>query len=237
MRLSPLSVILFPRSQGFDLNEKKTTRYVLLPPTNVWNIDSPGTGVSFLLSASVQPSGRTPLVKPASRGARGAGRPAMKVLDSLGEDDAKLVEMTDEQRLRLHAEEPGVRVVPVVEARPLWLRDRLRSTLAAPSAVGIPREFEVVVTDAISGKPVRQAQVIAFLNRKERSGQKNMTNAKGVAKFRFLSSTKKLDTILADALHTYWPMHISQDGPASLEDGKEHGVRCETGRRRAHFLG
>jgi len=144
----------------------------------------------------------------------------MQVLDSMGKTDAKMVEMTDEERVKLHAEEPGLRVVRVVDVRPLWMRDRLRSSIASASSTAPKPEFEVIVTDSVSGKPVKNAQVIAFTNRKEAIGQQNKTNAKGVARFRLPLSVKKLDTILADAFHTYWPMHrspVELNGLSKLE--------------------
>jgi subtilisin family serine protease len=138
----------------------------------------------------------------------------MRVLDSMGESDAKLVEMTDAERVQLRAEEPGLRVVRVVDVRLLWMRDRLRSSIASASSTSPKHEFEVTVTDSVSGRPVKGAQVIAFTNRKDAIGQQNKSNAKGVAKFRLPLSIKKVDTVLVDALHTYWPMHRS---PVELE--------------------
>ena len=89
----------------------KPRRFILLPPLGV-RLGSPG----------LRPArGARPLEQflaaialPQQTALRALAGAALKVLDSIHEDGAKLVEMRPEDVLRLRSARPGVRVVPEV---------------------------------------------------------------------------------------------------------------------------
>ena len=108
-------------------------------------------------------------------------KPNFKVLDSIREDGAKLVEMTADTAKDLHAAEPGLRIVPVVWYRPAVVRHEIETKVRAAQATAAAKT-EVTVTSDTDGKPVRGATVVAFTDFENRRGAQGVTNAQGVVR-------------------------------------------------------
>jgi subtilisin len=103
-----------------------------------------------------------------------------KVLDSIREDGAKLVEMTGDIAKDLQAAQPGLRIVPVVWYRPAVVRYEVETRVRAARATAV--KTVVTVTSDVDGKAVRGATVVAFTNFENRNGAQGITNAQGTVR-------------------------------------------------------
>jgi subtilisin family serine protease len=132
--------------------------------------------------------------------------PKIKVLDSIHEDGAKLVETSVDHLVRLRTAEPGIRIVPVVWYRSAVVRPTLtkKVTLAAGAAVGVQIQVSVVAQD--TGQPVRGAEVIAFTDFAQRVGAQATTNAQGRASLALGASSKKVERIFVLPKTGFWPL-------------------------------
>jgi len=88
---------------------------------------------SDLKSAMFEPASKPVALKAR---AQGAGSPTMRVLDSIGEDGPKLVEMPPEGELSLRPTNPELKIVPEVFYNRLWFRPMLEHRLARKAAKG-----------------------------------------------------------------------------------------------------
>jgi len=98
-----------------------------------------------------------------------------KVLDSIHEDGAKLVEMTADTANDLLASQPGLRIVPVVYYRPALARQEIQGKIKAAAAA-----VKAVVIVTAAGRSVRGATVVAFTDFANRAGAQGVTNSRGV---------------------------------------------------------
>lgn len=108
-----------------------------------------------------------------------APRDDIKVVDGLSEGGAKLVELDEAQRLRLKAEFPGVRVVPLVLYRPALAPRPAIETPPTVSRVVRKTATQIKVVSE-NGSPVANADVIAFTDFANKAGAEGKTDAKGI---------------------------------------------------------
>lgn len=109
------------------------------------------------------------------------------VLDSIREDGAKLVEMSEADSKKLRTTHPDILIAPVVYYELATAR-RLRPR-AAPSLLGvqpaatpgIPGQIQVRVIDANSSAGVENALVVAFTDFTNRFGADGRTDSNGNA--------------------------------------------------------
>lgn len=180
--------------------------FVILPNENLWNVDKPGTSQRFMRAASrhfnEQP-GAVSLAKV---------HPGLnvKLLDEVAPAETALVVMADDERVKLQAAEPGLRLAPVVKLEPLWLQRFRLATMAGVSASGARLTLEVVVVDALSGKPLEGVDVVGLSDRVNRIGATGQTGAKGVAKLVFPLATRELESIEAFVPSGYWPAYLTK---------------------------
>ena len=120
----------------------------------------------------------------------------MKVVDSIREDGAKLVEATAEDLQKLRAAQPGLIVVP---ERFFDLAVSIyrveQSARAATGAVGALRTLTVEIVSRASGKPVVGANVVGFTDFAARAGAQGTTSSKGTVSLKFPASVKKLERL------------------------------------------
>lgn len=198
-----------PKKKPVDAN----LLFVLIPSENLWNQANPGSTRKFMRAASrsfnAQP-GPLSLAKV---------HPGLKVklVDEVAPAETALVVMDDEERVKLQAAEPGLRVAPVVELEPLWLQRFRIATTAGISATGAKQTLEVRVVDAGTGKPLADVDVVGLIDRSDRAGASNKTTAKGVAKLIFPSTVKVLESLEAFAPSGYWPAYASKVAPSSSQ--------------------
>ena len=143
----------------------KAEQYILMPVRGL-SVRGP-TGSSklanFFTSLSVGP-------KLASVGASRAPKVNLRILDSIHENGAKLVEATAESVAALRAQQPGMRLVPVVYYREARAPRPAVATGPKLAAGGASLKVEVVVTSRGGGSPVADANVVAFTDFANRVG-------------------------------------------------------------------
>jgi subtilisin len=129
---------------------------------------------------------------------RAVGGPSvkMKVVDSIHEDGAKLVETTAEDLQKLRAAQPGLIVVP---ERFFDLAVNVyrveQSARPAAGAVGASRILTVEVVSRADGKAVSGATVVAFIDFTARVGAEGVTSSKGTVSLKLPASAKKLERV------------------------------------------
>jgi subtilisin len=144
---------------------------------------APAQGFLRTLSQIAPPPGTHPrAVKPRALPALPeAPAVKIKVLDSIADDGAKLIEIDPDSLPALRALQPGLRFAPVRYYRRLAERDAMRSRLKA-AAAGTVREVTFRVVSAADQGPVRGATVVAFTDFEAREGAQGTTGAQGQLK-------------------------------------------------------
>lgn len=175
-----------------------TKQYVLLPARELRGLS--GTRAmerTFLLNAErVRSAGVRMTI------ARGQ-EATLRVLDSIHEDGAKLVEMSPASAAALRAEQPGLRIVPVVYYEPA-LAPRRRLGVGAAQSRGPQNAVEFEVVDQKTGAPVAGALVVAFTNVRRSEGAQGTTSAKGRCKLTFAGRPARFERVYVYPRATYW---------------------------------
>lgn len=175
--------------------------YVVLPGLNIWNEAQPGSSAGFLRSASR-------LLRAAPRAGvllslKQAGL-RMTLLDQVAPQETMLVAMAEAERVKLLRAHPGLRVMPVVQLAPLWLRHRHVAAAGATSAAH-RGSVEVLVTDGRTGAPLADVDVVGLISRSDRTGAIARSNKRGVARLQLPDDVHKLESIEAYPAHGHWP--------------------------------
>ena len=201
----------------------KTRKYVIIPEDNIFN-DGMETS-SFRLFRSMHRrlfGARGPRI--ASRAAEGAEpgdlspvRPPLRILeteagrirllDSIGEDEASLVRMTPEQAFVLQRAYPGLRIRPELRLYPLRFGQvNIIRQQAKPTAFRSDKELALRCVDADSGKPVAHAHLVIVLNRRRGFGISEVsTDADGWFRTALPAGQTRIDAIICAPLAGYWP--------------------------------
>lgn len=198
---------------------KTKALFVIMPGTNVWNMRQSGTDVRFLKTASrslrhaVESKARVSI-------ALGTSTP-IEVLDEVAPNETTLVALTEIQQRELAESQPGLRLVPVVPAEPLWLR---RFDLISPASVSVggrgrTTRFRVTVVADDTGKPCAGINVYAYTDRSGGVGVQNTTDAAGVATLLVPSGITQFEVVEALAPDGYWPAFVrtAKATPAGIE--------------------
>lgn len=185
---------------------KSVEQFVLLP---VRGLHEQGRTASdearnFLISTDI---------KFKARGFRGGAMPAsamvtsdsapnvkMRVLDSIAEDGAKLVELSPQEALSLRQNQPGLKLVPVVLYYPQVQRRKIEAKAAAASGAKI----RLTVVSSGNGKPIAGAKVVAFTDFANRIGLGGTTNGKGIVDLAFGTMSKKLEKLYVYPTKNFW---------------------------------
>ena len=118
----------------------------------------------------------------------------MRVLDSIRENGAKLVEMPAGSATALRAVQPGMRLVPVVYYQPA-LAPRMTISAAPESATAKAGAKTVLsVVSRLDGKPILSAIVVAFIDFANRLGAQGVTTKRGQVRLA-LSGAKKIQRL------------------------------------------
>jgi subtilisin family serine protease len=155
----------------------------------------------------------------------------LRLLDSVSEYGAKLVEIAPGSLSTLRAHQPNLRLVPVRFYRPA-VAPRLfveAAVIAAKAAVTV----RLRVVSRSDGVPIRGAVVVAFTDFKERVGDQGRTNAKGEVRLSLGSATPTLQRLYVYPERDFWPalkknLTVSSDTRISLvplEPGYTDSVR------------
>jgi len=181
--------------------EKLTQRFVLLPPRGLQAMDAAdmkAVGPSLLaMNSALMSAGKKGAVMSAAPGAK------IKVLDSIHENGAKLVEMTPKQMHELRAAQPGLRIVPEVFFQPALYQPTIESQ-AKVKATALATKIVLTVVSKADGSPRKGVKVVAFTNFALREGAQGKTNASGEVSLALGATSKKLERLYAFPEDNFW---------------------------------
>jgi subtilisin family serine protease len=152
-----------------------------------------------------------------------AGKVNLTVLDSIGEDKAKLVEISPDELAAFRSVHPSVRMLPIVYYAPAVMRYEVEAPVAAKKsqatakkvsakpgkkAAGTPAAaagITVTVTSAADGSVVAGAMVVAFTDFANKAGAEGTTNAKGQVTLALGAASKSVERVYIYPKRGFWP--------------------------------
>ena len=183
--LAPASVEVVPAG--------RPQRVIILPSRA--RLRSTAADTSKFLAEMVAPSAVSASVPPVR----------MKVLDSIHEDGAKLVEATPDELQKLRAAQPGLLVVPERFYKTAVSRHGIESSVGAASGTHTAlRSVAIEITSRLGGKAMAGATVVAFTNFATRTGAQGVTSSKGTVTLKLPATVKKLDRVYVYTEGAYW---------------------------------
>lgn len=145
------------------------------------------------------------LINPSAQKPSGFDLPLanMRVIDSIHEDGAKLVEMSPEVASELHASQPGLRIVPLVYYYPAVVP---RQTIAATTKATMKAAGGLVVqvVSTSGGAPIPGATVVAFTDFAAKAGAQGTTNVSGQVSLALGATSKKIERLYVYAKSSFW---------------------------------
>lgn len=185
------------------MKKPTTQNYILLPPRGLSAgqvVPSTAGTRNFLLTLETvrMAASQGPALSTAKIKTR------MKVLASVHENGAKLVRMSPEDVSNLRAEQPGLRVVPEVFYR--TARAPRPELAAAPKAATTAAavKISISVVSKADGKPIANANVVAFVDFEARTGAGGKTNSKGVVGLALGGASKKIERLYVYCESGFW---------------------------------
>lgn len=180
----------------------KVQQFVLLPSQGIQTsaTASPGT-IAFLQSLHTVAL---------TRGHLAVGRERkltrqVRVLDSVHENGAKLVELSPQEALALRAEQPGVRLVPVVYYTPaLAHRPTVVSRVTVAATKAASTKIVVKIRSAKDGTGIANVTVAAFTDFANRVGAGGTTNSQGEISLALGASSRKIERLYLYAQKSFW---------------------------------
>ncbi|MDQ3645277.1 MAG: S8 family serine peptidase [Actinomycetota bacterium] len=187
-------------------------QYVLLP---MRGLRPQGAGATAQASEFLRSLGE------GSHAVRAAGREvALHVIDAIGADGARLVEVPSGSVAAIRGLEPGLRLVRVVYYAPAT-KQRERVVTAPEQAVAAGAVTLRVVSGE-GGEPVAGAIVVAFTNYGASVGAQGVTDAEGMITLELGGSSVKLDRLYFYPTTALWS--LLQKSP-TVSDGSEVKLR------------
>ena len=174
----------------------KIARYIVLPARGL-QAHTEAEGMKFLLGlqpkigAKVRPAGRS--------------MPEMKIVDSIHENGAKLIEALPGDIPLLRSASPGVRIVPEILYFPQVMSHPAVERKAKAAAAAVAGGIELTVVSSAGGGGVRGATVVAFTDFAARDGAQGVTNAQGKVRLAFRTAKKKLQRLYVFPQSGFWP--------------------------------
>lgn len=129
----------------------------------------------------------------------------VRVLDSIREDGAKLIEGRPDAIAELRAANPGLRVVPVVYFHTAIVpRPEVVAAAKGQAAKKAVAKLTVQVVSGADHKPVARATVVAFTDFASRAGAQGTTNASGKVSLSLGGSSKKIQRLYIYSKSGFW---------------------------------
>ncbi len=200
---------------------KNKLRYVLLPSDGMTVPESNGQQREFfqvLHSVSTSDSKMHSLPT-----ATGTMMP-ITVIDSIGEQKAKLIEVSPEDLPAFRGRHPSARIMPLVyyrpalsryevAARPAAARSRAAGNKVAGKGVkklaatqaAVAGSIKLTVNSAKDGKAVAEAMVVAFTDFAKRVGAQGTTDAQGSVTLALGAASKKVERVYVYPKYGFWP--------------------------------
>ena len=199
----------------------KPSRFILLPARGVQAVAGNASPAASKFLAKLHPR------KGAARKFVAKGAPAVRVIDSVRENGAKLVEMRPKDVVKLHAAHPGVRIVPevfyypAIAPRPMPIAPPAGATKSARSAkvaktAKVAKStrkkaakapagtITVTIVSKTGGAPIKDCTVVAFTDFANRIGAQGTTNAQGQVGLMLGAASKKLERLYVYAPMSFW---------------------------------
>ena len=170
-------------------------QYVLMPARGTRATDPNSTVARAFLQAHAG-AGAMRMASP-----RGQAEETLRVIDSIHEDGIKLIEGTPAAVLALRAEQPGLRVVPLVLYRPALAP---RPTVAVKPKAAAGTKLVVRVVSKTGGSPVAGALVVACTDFAARAGAQGTTSKNGEVGLALGGSSKKLERLYIYPERGFW---------------------------------
>lgn len=187
------------------MSNGKARQYVLLPPRSLSASRSAlAASTSSFFRSLPQPTPETSDLVAAIAVPEGN----IRVLDSIHEDGAKLVEMTDAAVDALHAAQPDIIIAPVVYYEIATVRrpsPRAVASTMATSPAALPGTIQIRVVDAKTGNGVRGAQIAAFTDFANGFGAGGVSDQDGEVALNFGVSQVQIERLYVfPPLAGYW---------------------------------
>ncbi|MFC3570249.1 S8 family serine peptidase [Paracoccus simplex] len=202
----------------------KTRKYVIVPEDNVFNEGMETSSFRLFRTMHRRLFGRkaragiaSSMPKGAEHGDCSPTRPPLRILetevgrirliDSIGEDEASLVRMTPEQAFVLQRAYPGLRIRPELRLYPLRFGQvNIIRQQAKPAAFRSAKALALRCVDAETGRPVADAHVVIVLNRRRGFGISEVrTDDQGWFRTALPAGQTSIDAIICAPLAGYWP--------------------------------
>jgi subtilisin len=129
----------------------------------------------------------------------------LRVLDSIHEDGAKLIEISKDALSTLRATQPGVRVVPLRYYTTQDYRARAESSPRTAAGAGRLATVTLSLISGADGLPVSDVTVVAFTDFAARQGAQGVTNSQGRVRLR-LPSRARLERLYAYPSRGHWSL-------------------------------
>lgn len=178
---------------------KTTQQYVILPVRGLRAVTRTSTAEvrSFLESFPSPALGGSAMMKALEE----APDVKMRVLDTIAEDGAKLVESTPESILALRERQPNLKVVEVVYFQRQVIPPK---TVSSKAAAATALKIKLTVVSKGDKKPVPGAKVVAFTDFANRQGAQGTTNNKGEVNLALGSMSKKIQRLYVFPRVNFW---------------------------------
>jgi len=152
----------------------------------------------------------------------------IQLLDSVSENGAKLVEMTEEDAQKLQAREPNIRVCPVKYYELAWAPRPQVVARAVPLSRGFdltaPTIIELRVVDHATHEPVPGCHVVVFTNFPRRFGDQGITDAQGAVSISLGNDSVRLDRLyIYPPLAGYWGLYKTD---VTIRNGESFGIQA-----------
>lgn len=176
----------------------ETGQYVILPPEGLRLTGRAGAPETRELLASAHSMGEQTLTLDDRR-------VSVRVIDSLGPDGAKLVELSEESALAFRAQRPDLRLVPVMYYLPAVLApEYIENPITASGRKGAAADTITLQVVAKSGQPVANAFVVAFVDFKAKTGAQGVTGDDGMVSLALGAASVKLQRLYVYPLDANW---------------------------------
>jgi len=190
----------------------RPSRFILLPARGVQAAAANASPMTSDFLAKLHPR------KGAMRKIAARGAPAIRVIASVHKDGAKLVEMRPADVAKLHAAQPGLRIVPevfyypAVAPRPFPVAPPPVAAKTAKSAKTAKKKGAKAPAGTITMKvasksgatPIKGCMVVAFTDFANRLGASGTTNAQGQVGLKLGAASKKLERLYVYSPKDFW---------------------------------
>ena len=189
----------------------KASRFILLPARGVRAVAANASPITSRFLVTLHKREGRPAAK-----AAGAGAPTIRVIESVHDDGAKLVEMRPADVTKLRAAQPGLRIVPEVfyypavaprpfpVAPPDGASKRAKTATSVKAAKAAGPTITVKIVSSSGGAPIKACMVVAFTDFANRRGANGTTDAQGSAALSLGAASVKIERLYVYSPKGFW---------------------------------